>query len=560
MSAPTTNAEDAAWAAQVQAALANPLVNVGNQPVDRSAPTTNEAGPTANEQVANFLLGMFPGIMGSRELIDLLADPRRNIDRECGYPRAPDCYLYYQLFRRDPVFNRVIKCLPNETWKRGVEIYDDEDPETDTPFESAWKKLSKKHKLIPRMKLADVLSGIGRFGLILLGVDDGLPLSEPVARINERGETVKSATPLELTFVKVFDETAVRILTTEPDDSNPRYGLPTMYSVIFTDTASTAGVGVGAASVGTVPSTTQRVHWSRVVHVTDNRMTSDILGVPRGEPAVNAALDARKTRGASSEGFWRGAIPGWALKLAPGVSPHDIDKKDVKEQVEKYQNSAQRMLMLGGLEADSMAPVVVDPTAHLSAHLDAIAIYMDIPKRILFGSEAAQLASGQDADTWKDRLQGRQNGDTTPNLVEPLVDRLLAFGVLPEVEEYYVSWPDPVQLSDSQKAPVSLQQTQALAAYVAGDVEQIAPKAEFLTTVMKFEPRVVEQWIDALEEQELEDDKLEQEVADADAQEAADAAAQGLPTPVRPGVPVAPGVPASPAPVAPPKPAKAPAK
>jgi hypothetical protein len=132
----------------------------------------------------------------SRQFFRQLLDPRRNINDECGYPNddvAVPIEIFKRLYDRDAVANRVVQVLPKECWQALPEVVEDDDVDTDTEFEKAWDELGKSistqgnswhedpnNTIWSHLIRADILSGIGGFGAILLGIDDGLPLDLPV--------------------------------------------------------------------------------------------------------------------------------------------------------------------------------------------------------------------------------------------------------------------------------------------------------------------------------------------------------------------------------------------
>jgi hypothetical protein len=167
------------------------------------APTWNEAQARKLEaliqQAKTILLNQgsptaLPWI--SRGTFNGLFDPRRSIDDECGYPPTdsltPDDYR--NLFDREPVANRVVSAMPEECFQVSPWVYETADPEEATPFEQGWDSLSRnlstegnswyveeKGSLIwDYIYRADKLSGIGHFGILLLGIDDGKNLQEPI--------------------------------------------------------------------------------------------------------------------------------------------------------------------------------------------------------------------------------------------------------------------------------------------------------------------------------------------------------------------------------------------
>lgn len=154
----------------------------------------NEPG-VRNSQEAQFWEMTSNAFQNRMSYFQQLLDPRRDLDRECGYPSTyavgPD--FYRQLYDRDPIANRVVQLMPKECWQKTPRVYEDEDSKHVTPFEEAWDNLSSQ--LAPErswfqdeegslvweyLRRADEISGIGAFGVILLGLDDGADMRDPV--------------------------------------------------------------------------------------------------------------------------------------------------------------------------------------------------------------------------------------------------------------------------------------------------------------------------------------------------------------------------------------------
>jgi hypothetical protein len=123
-----------------------------------------------------------------------LSDPRRDIEDSCGYPTLNTMVsvdLYRQLYDRDAIAARVVELMPKESWQVQPMIYEDEESEP-TKFEKAWDELGgslfgggtwfKQEQgsvVWEYLQRVDILSGIGQFGVVLIGIDDGLPLHAP---------------------------------------------------------------------------------------------------------------------------------------------------------------------------------------------------------------------------------------------------------------------------------------------------------------------------------------------------------------------------------------------
>jgi uncharacterized protein len=423
------------------------------------------------------------------ELWKRLLDPRRDLDAECGYPdskAAVPAATFQELYDREAIACRVVQVLPRESWQVTPEVYEAEDAEEATPFEEAWDNLGRQLRgeqsfyqdesgspVWECLKRADELSGIGQYGVVLLGVDDG---EKDLARPAKAGKGRK------LLYLRVFPESLAQAVRFEDDPSSPRFGQPTEYLVTFNDprdVTQSAALGITTA--------TRNVHWSRVVHVADNLGSSEVFGVPRMRPVLNRLLDLRKVYGASAEMYWRGAFYGLSLETNPALGGAvKVDREGVRDMMEDYSNGLQRYLTLMGMTAKVLSPTVVDPTPQIAVHIEAICIVLGIPIRVFKGSERGELASSQDDAAWNDRLKERQRNYLTPRVVVPLVDRLISLGVLPEPKGYSVAWPDLTSQTDAEKASVAAQRTTAMGAYVGGQLDSLMAPLDYLTRELKY--------------------------------------------------------------------------
>lgn len=423
-----------------------------------------------------------------------MLDPRRDIEAECGHPEVVtvgDCSF---LYRRGDIAGRIVRVWPEETWQQPPEVFETE-KEQETAFEQSWKELNKRIPLVPYLLRADVLSGIGRFGILLLGLDDGQELSAPVEGLNELGEN-ESPTERKLLYVRPFDETLVEVKTVVTDVHSPRCGLPLTYNVRFSDSS---------LGTDTTVSTNVEVHWTRVIHLADNRMNSEVFGQPRLEGVFNRLMDLRKVAGGSGEMFWKGGFPGLSLQSYPQLATEDVtvDTESIKAQLSAYQNGLQRYLATVGMDVKSLAVQVADPTPHVTVQMKLIAAACAVPWRVFWGSEQSQLASQEDTKAFNKRITRRREDYVNPFVLRPLVDRLIAFGVLQAPAEkngYEIFWPDPHTPTDEEKATVAEKRTNAMSKYVASGVDALIPPFHYLTLVMGMEDDEVQASIDSAQE------------------------------------------------------------
>jgi len=168
----------------------------------------------------------------------------------------------------------------------------------------------------------------------------------------------------------------------------------------------------------------------------------------------------------------------------PDIKNATLDSTSIRAEFEKYSSGLQRYLAIEGVSAKSLQPQISDPTAHLTAQLQFIAITIGVPLRVFMGSEQAKLASSQDKETWNDRISNRQNHYVSPMILTPFIDRMIACGVLPEPKQYEINWSDLNSPTDKDKADVGNVRSEALAKYVAGGVDSLIAPKEFLTLIL----------------------------------------------------------------------------
>ena len=428
-------------------------------------------------------------------------DPRRDIDDEAGYPQSNSITSidFRNMYEREPVAARVNDVLPDESWMVSPTVVETDNPDETTPFEEAWANLSLQLSAIKGKSFfrghegnpiweylhrADKLSGIGSFGILLLGFsgtgNDSLE-AEP---------RVTAGKLRELLFLRPMDATLVNVHKFEVNTNSPRFGQPLIYNVQLgsVDDGHHTGGTDTMRNPAALPSNTVKVHWKRIIHLVDNLMSSEVFSPPRMQPVYNRLYDLRKLYAGSAEMYWRGAFPGLSIETNPKLGTNvTIDRDGMRDMMENYMNGLQRYMTLTGMSAKSLAPQVVDPTPQIAVQIEAICIRLGIPKRIFMGSERGELASTQDDSAFNDRLRTRQNGYITPRIIVPFIDRLINLNVLPEPASYSVLWPDLDALTDDEKATVAERRSRAMKDYMQGGMNIMA-RSDFLIRELGFTP------------------------------------------------------------------------
>lgn len=520
-----------------------------------------------------------------QEFLRQFGDPRRDLNQECGYPYSgsltPD--MYYAMYEREPIANRAVRLMPCEAWKVTPSVVVGDGSKRKSPLEKAWDELPKSLRggmswfvgeagspIWEHLKRADILSRIGRFGVLLLGFDDGLPLDVPVGgvtanawresplqvgdeyqlrnlpkltkneqkaiirQVGQRDALQKSresrmgteaqyfdtfifgeklaikpakAGKRKLLFMRAYAETLVQVVRWESDPTSPRFNQPILYRITLNDPREQhSGVGLPMATVF--------VHWSRLIHIADNTEVSEVYATPTLRPILNPILDVQKVRAGSGEMFWRGAFPGLSFETNPQLGGDvPIDRKAMREEYTNYMNSLERAIVTSGMVVKTLSPATTDPTPYIAVFMEAVCICLGCPVRVFKGSERGELASAQDDQNWDDRVRERQNGYCTPRLVMPLVDRLIQVGVLPD-EDYRIEWPDLESIGEAAKSAIAVQKVTAISTFVSGNCASVFPERALYTDLLGYDEDKATELLDERDKQQEDDLADHQDVAD----------------------------------------------
>lgn len=396
---------------------------------------------------------------------------------------------YWGMYKRGGIAARAIKAFPAATWRGQPTIVEDED-ENDTPFETQIKELFEKMKVWHYLAKADKLSGIGHYGLLVLGVDDGAKMSEPLVKARQ------------LHWLKAVSELNADISKLDGKPESPRYGLPEMYKITF---GSDQGSGVLQHT------RTLDVHHSRVIHIAEDCDDDDVYGTPRLEPVMNNFFDIQKIVGGSAEMFWLGARNGLAFEASEDarLEPSDVDA--LEEQADAYQHQIRRLLTSHNGKWQSLGVDVADPKSHYEIQLQIVSGTLGIPQRILVGNEAGELASTTDENSWLSRIDERRIDFAEPCIIRPFIARLIEVGIVkpPKTLEYSINWVTNKELGENLKADIGTKKAQAIATYANSPyAEQVVTREEFREIILGLPPEPPGGFDDDLDETEDEDDDL----------------------------------------------------
>lgn len=402
-----------------------------------------------------------------------------------GYPQTLTPEDFMRMYLRNGVASRIVRAYPQATWRDYPLVRDEKgdsgQKETRgrpnpnfSAFVESVENFFDQHSVTHYLERADRLSGIGRFGILVMGFGDGNSLDTPL-----------SPGKHELQYLSAYGEPRVKITRLVSDVTNIRYALPEMYEVTPDTSSMTSNAG------GTVIQNKQfKVHHSRVIHLAEFLDENEVLGTPRLMPVFNHLLDLEKTVGSGAETYWLNSRGGMAITADADVAIDPQVLEDMRQQAEEFEHQLRRTIALQGAQASLLQASIADPKSNVEAALQLIAGGVGIPMRILIGSERGELSSEQDENNWAARIDERQEGYATPRVVRPFVQKMIDTGnVLAPEGKWWVEWPSSASLSPAAQADIAVKRSQALAAYNnAPGAELIVPVQEFRADFLNLTP------------------------------------------------------------------------
>jgi hypothetical protein len=367
-------------------------------------------------------------------------DGDRDLYAAFGYDQTPDIEEYRAHYERQGIATRAVEIFADDTWANPPIIIDG-DARSDslddgklTPFLQEFNALSKRVGLWQMMRQVDIMCGIGRYSVLFLGAP---------------GNYNEEAKNGGLFFLAAYDESQATINDWIKDPKTERFGMPSSYTITFNSFTNEP-----------VPPGGNVVHFSRAIHVSENRLGSRVYGRPRLQTVLNRLFDLEKVTGGSAEAVWLSMYKGLAVTGREGTSlpaPDSEEGKFLEEQLQNYTHRMQRYMVLENAELKDMGVDTVSVRDTFDLLMDDLAGSLGIPKRILMGSERGELASSQDARAWDGVIKNRRTNFAEPELVNPFVDWCIAHKVVrpPESGKYRVEWKPVFQLTDIEKADLA---------------------------------------------------------------------------------------------------------
>lgn len=354
-----------------------------------------------------------------------------------GYYKLLEPKDLYAKYIRQDVAETIVNAPANALWTNPPVVMADE------KFMEAWNKLLTKVDVWHVLNRADKMTGYGRFSAIVIGTDKS---------------GTKDPNPDRLLYMQPYSELAVQIVSREDNVQNRRFGLPVKYKI------SPQNADVDRSQMqSTVAMRPFDIDYTNVCHIVDRVVEDNVYGTPALLGVYNLLDDLLKVAGGTAEVYWMTANRGMQLDLDKEMELTAGDAEALEDEVSKYTHGMTRILKTRGIEIKELGSDTPNPQQTFEMIMSLIAAKTRIPKRILVGSEAGQLASEQDRSNWAERVGERRKDFGEPNALTPLIRKLVDLNVLPEPEGLNYVWPEAFILAPLERAQTSAQKARSAA-------------------------------------------------------------------------------------------------
>lgn len=378
----------------------------------RRAAQQNTAQENALQSVIQNSALIERALMGRR--LGMQYNGERDLYDAFGYPEVPSNTIYKNFFDRMGLATRAVEAFPDDTWGNPPILVDGQSrsdkEENQTPFITEWNALVSRVGLWQVIREADVLCGIGRWSVLFLGAP---------------GDYKDPADDNGLAYMFAYDEPSAQPTTWVQDKASASYGMPETYSIMF----QRSGEGSPAGDIGTGP-----VHFSRVIHISENRLGTRYTGRPRLQTVLNTLFDLEKIVGGAAEAVWLTLFKGIAIMAKEGTNlPGEgtAEAENLKKQLNALANRIQRYIALENVELKDLGVDEIRIRETFDIEIETLCAILKIPKRVLMGTERGELASSMDLISWSNTINTRQKFFAEPEILDPIVRWCIAHKVLP---------------------------------------------------------------------------------------------------------------------------------
>lgn len=396
-------------------------------------------------------------------------DGRRDYLDNFSYPKPGEMDAQdYQdrADRQDPAFTLTYRPV-STTWRYDPRIHDDGSDEDADPtdfeqdIQSIFDTLPHGSGLPAYWEWADRKQRPCNYGLLLLGLDDGRELAEPV-------DEAALDNVEDLQYCNTFSQADVTSWRTagEYDRSAPirdgvvRPDKPVLYELRFDRPTAD----------GDVTTDSKLVHYSRIIHIVEEPTSSEYIGRSCLERHINRLFDYEKVMGSSAEAHYASVDRKFIVNADDDSAVPTNDLTDHMEQYDKQLremlNDMRTAMFTQNSDVDVIGGSAIDPTGMVDKLYESFAGPSGMPQRIMTGSERGDLASTQDRYNYLEGIGERQGQFVNDAIVRPSIARLIRFGVVSDPlhpdNEFTITWPELFSLTELERADLQAKRAKAL--------------------------------------------------------------------------------------------------
>ena len=346
-------------------------------------------------------------------------------------------------YQRQGIASRIVEAPAQAIWDNPPNI-----TSNDPKWDEAWQRLITKNGLWEALYRTDKLCGLGRYSCLFIGTNgQWKPGEAPVAAPNRD--------LAEVIYFQAYSQNTADIQSLESDPTSAQYMMPKLYTLYpFKQDTQTIPIKLPTGSPPAIIA-----HHSRILHVAENTLENSILGQPRLERVFNDLDDLLKVAGGTSETYWLTSNRGMQVDVDKDMDLSAEDATDLSDEINEYHHQLRRFIRTKGVKINNLGSEVPDPKNTFEMLVALISGATGIPRRILIGSEAGQLASDQDRANWADRIQSRRKHFVEPTVLYPLIALLTNLRVLPSSPSLTITidWPEAFILSPLERAQEAAQ-------------------------------------------------------------------------------------------------------
>ena len=369
----------------------------------------------------------------------------RDIYRAFGYNEKLSYADYKSRWERGGMAETVVNLLADLTWPElgRLTVVEDEDLDNNTPWEDDVNSFLDRTNAAQKFHRADKLCRLGRYSVVFVGVNDSTDIATQMPALRSLDD-VLWLQPLSEGRA-TFGENDL-----DTDVTSPRFGLPKVYTL-----------DLGGSR------TSQKVHWSRIIHVAEGLMEDELFGTPALRAAWNTLVNIERVECSGTEATWRHSDRGMQADVDPELVEFDEDAQEaLTAEMQAAVHGFENFMLTRGVTLKDLGTKSVGFGANLDALTKLVSIITRYPKQWLEGSQRGLRSSEKDTDNFNRTIRVRRARFAEPVLVKATINRVASYGAITNPPTWDVDW------GDSDEAPLADRIEQLLQLTEANDRQQ----------------------------------------------------------------------------------------